>query len=435
MFSRCLKSFKTPSNSSLVKNFKRNLNIHEYQSQNLMRKYGITVIEGDVATTPAQAKEIAKRFPNQDVVIKAQVHAGGRGKGTFLNGFKGGVHMCSSPEEAEEIASKMLGQRLVTKQSGPEGKPVNSVYVVRRFFIRRETYLAILMDRASNGPAIIGSAQGGMDIETLAIEDPNAIIKMPVDIHSGVSPSSALSFALKLGFKGEQAEKAAKEVLNLYSLFVKTDATMIEVNPFCESSDGTVLCADAKINFDDNAAYRQTEVFQMNDIDQMDPRDAAAAKFDLNFIALDGDIGCLVNGAGLAMATMDIIKLAGGNPANFLDVGGGATERQVTEALKIIASDPKVNAILVNIFGGIMRCDIIAHGLIAAVNNLNLSIPLVVRLEGTNVLLAKEILRESGLRIIPAEDLDDAASKAVNISNIVKMAKGAHLNVHFQLPL
>jgi len=329
----------------------------------------------------------------------------------------------------------MLGHKLVTKQTGAEGRPVHKVLVAKRHFLRRETYFAILLDRQYGGPVMVGSSQGGMDIEKVAHENPDAIIKEGIDIFKGIQPEQTARMAKALGFGEEQIPEVQRQMALLYKLFVEKDALLLEINPFVETSTGEVMCMDAKINFDPNASFRQKDVFELEDMSQKDPREVEAAKADLNYIGLDGNIGCLVNGAGLAMATMDIIKLNGGNPANFLDVGGGATKQQVQEAIKILSNDPKVRVILVNIFGGIMRCDVIALGLIAAAKELALKIPLVVRLQGTNVALAKQIMNESGLRIIAADDLDVAAQKAVNASKILEIAQEGNLSVSFELPI
>jgi len=412
----------------------RRLHIHEYQGVELMRKFGISVIEGSVASSPEEAEQIARSLNTQDFVIKAQVHSGGRGLGVFDNGFKGGVHICNTPEEAKGYALKMLHHRLRTKQSGPEGKLVEKLFVGKRHFIRREMYFAILLDRQYHGPVMVGSSKGGVDIETIAAEHPEAIYKIPFELDNP-SREAAIKMAEKLGFKGSLIQEASDQIMRLVKLFIKCDSTLVEVNPFCETASGHVLALDAKLNFDDNAEFRQKELFSLRDFSQEDPREVEAIKHELNFIGLDGDIGCLVNGAGLAMATMDMIKLNGGKPANFLDIGGGATEKQVTEALKILAGDINVRSILVNIFGGIMKCDIIALGILNAVKVLNLRTPLVLRLQGTNVNEAKKIIEGSGLRVIAADDLDDAAQKAVQVTKIVNMAREAQLSVSFELPL
>jgi succinyl-CoA synthetase beta subunit len=345
-----------------------------------------------------------------EVVVKSQILAGGRGLGTFANGFQGGVHVVKRAD-ALNVASKMLGQTLITKQSGPGGKPVNVIYVAEKMSLKREMYFAILLDRATAGPLVIASAEGGTSIEDLAVSHPEKIIKMRLDIEKGMTHAQAKELVTKLGMT-KHLDDAAKQLLALYETFVKSDCTMIEVNPLAEDQDGYVIAADAKLNFDDNAEYRQKELFAMRDSSQEDQREVQASKFDLNYIGLDGNIGCMVNGAGLAMATMDIIQLYGGSPANFLDVGGNASEEQVVEAFKILTADPKVKAILVNIFGGIMKCDVIASGIVAAAKQVDLRVPLIVRLEGTNVEKGNEILKGSGMAIITAEDLDDAAQKA-----------------------
>jgi len=412
------------------------LHLHEFQAHQLLKEVGVNVPEGGVAETPDQAEEIAQELDTQDLVIKAQVHTGGRGKGEFVgSGLKGGVHLCNTPEEIRNLADRMIGYRLVTKQSGPEGKPVTKVFIVRRHFIRREMYFAILYDRETQGPVLVGSAKGGMDIELVASETPQLIFKEPIDIVEGIKPEQIKKLAGKMGVSTKLLDEAAEQITRLYNLFLSVDATLIEVNPFAETASGRVMAVDAKINIDDNALFRQPKIEAMRDISQEDPRDVAASEHNLSFIGLDGDIGCLVNGAGLAMATMDMIKLHGGTPANFLDVGGGATEKQVTEALKIVAKDPNVRAVLVNIFGGIMKCDIIAIGILNAAKSLNLKTPLVVRLQGTRVEEAKNIIESSGLRIIAADDLDDAAEKSVRVAKIVSMAREASLHVSFELPL
>ncbi|KAI8993700.1 hypothetical protein BDB01DRAFT_716520 [Pilobolus umbonatus] len=410
---------------------KRFLNIHEYLSVKMLREYGINAPKGDVATTPEEAYQIAKNLGSDDLVIKAQVLAGGRGKGTFDNGFKGGVKTFSTPEEAKELASNMLGHNLVTKQTGAEGKPCNAVYICERKYARNEYYFAILLDRKSAGPVIVASRQGGVDIETVAAQDPDAIITLPVDPKLGLQKDAALKLAKELGFTPKGQDEAAGIFLNLYKLFTEKDATQVEINPLSESNDHQVLCMDAKLNFDDNAAFKQKDVFALRDFTQEDPREIAAAKYELNYIGLDGNIGCLVNGAGLAMATMDIIQLHGGKPANFLDVGGSATPEAVKAAFEIITSDPKVSSAFVNIFGGIMRCDIIAEGIIAAARDLDLKIPLIVRLRGTKVEEAKKLIAESGLRIFAENELDSAAQKAVQFSNIVSIAREANIDIKF----
>ncbi|KAK6347772.1 Succinate--CoA ligase [ADP-forming] subunit beta, mitochondrial [Orbilia javanica] len=367
------------------------------------------------------------------MVIKAQVLAGGRGKGTFDSGLKGGVRVVYSPAEAKLFAGEMIGHKLITKQTGPAGKLCTSVFIVERKFARREFYLAILMDRATQGPVIVASSQGGMDIEAVAKESPEAIVTTPIDIHQGVTDEIAQKIAKQLGFSPQCINDAAKTIQNLYKVFIEKDATQIEINPLAETNDHKVLCMDAKFGFDDNADFRQQEVFSWRDIAQEDPDEVQAAEYGLNFIKLDGDIGCLVNGAGLAMATMDIIKLNGGSPANFLDVGGGATPKAIQRAFELITKDPKVTAIFVNIFGGIVRCDDIARGLIGTVQNMNLRVPVVARLQGTNMQEAQKLINESGLKIFSLEDLQSAAEKAVQFSKVVKMARDIDVGVEFTL--
>ncbi|KAJ8366858.1 hypothetical protein AAFF_G00338720 [Aldrovandia affinis] len=387
---------------------RRSLSLHEYLSIGLLKEEGISVPAGMVASSPDEAYSVAKQIGSKDLVVKAQVLAGGRGKGTFEGGLKGGVKIVYSPEE---------------------------VFVCERRYPRREYYFAITMERSYQGPVLIGSSQGGVNIEDVAAESPDAIVKEPIDIVEGIRMEQAVKVAQNMGFPDALVNEAAENMIKLYNLFMKYDASMVEINPMVEDSSGIVMCMDAKINFDSNAAYRQKKVFDMQDWSQEDIRDRQAAKADLNYIGLDGTIGCLVNGAGLAMATMDIIKLHGGTPANFLDVGGGATAHQVTEAFKLITSDRKVQAILVNIFGGIMRCDVIAQGIIMAVTDLALRIPIVVRLQGTRVDDAKALIAASPLKILACDDLDEAAKMVVKLSEIVSLAKEAQVDVKFQLPI
>ncbi|XP_069749843.1 succinate--CoA ligase [ADP-forming] subunit beta, mitochondrial [Narcine bancroftii] len=414
---------------------KRDLSLHEYLSMDLLKDAGIRIPKGQVASSADEAFKAAKEIGSKDVVVKAQVLAGGRGKGEFEGGLKGGVKIVYSPEEVRDIASKMIGRKLVTKQTGAKGRICNKVLICERRYPRREYYFAITMDRSFQGPVLIGSSHGGVNIEDVAAETPDAIIKEPVDIMEGIKREQAVKVAQQMDFPAARIHDAADVIVRLYELFLKYDATLIEINPMVEDSSGMVMCMDAKINFDSNASYRQKQVFDLQDWSQEDERDQEAAKADLNYIGLDGSIGCLVNGAGLAMATMDIIKLHGGTPANFLDVGGGATAQQVTQAFKLITSDKKVLAILVNIFGGIMRCDIIAQGIITAVLDLHLKIPIVVRLQGTRVDDAKALIAASSLKILACDDLDDAARMVVKLSEIVSLAKEAQVNVNFQLPI
>lgn len=379
--------------------------------------------KGSVAESAETARKVAQEIGNDDMVIKAQVLAGGRGKGTFDNGLKGGVRVIYSPYEAELFAQQMIGHKLVTKQTGAGGRLCNSVYICERKYARREFYLAILMDRATQSPVIVASSQGGVDIETVAKESPDAIKTTRIDINKGVTDEIAHEIASSLGFSEQCVEAAKDTIKKLYTIFREKDATQIEINPLSETTDHKVLCMDAKFGFDDNADYRQEEIFSWRDTTQEDPDEVRAAKSNLNFIKLDGDIGCLVNGAGLAMATMDIIKLNGGQPANFLDVGGGATPAAIKEAFELITSDPKVTAIFVNIFGGIVRCDHIAHGLINTAQTLNLKVPIIARLQGTNMEEAHRLINDSGMKIFSIDDLQDAAEKSVQLSKVVKMGE------------
>jgi succinyl-CoA synthetase beta subunit len=389
------------------------MNIHEYQAKELLQKFGVATPRGKVASTPDEAEQIARELGDVDLVVKAQIHAGGRGKGTFINGFKGGVHLCKSPVEARELASKMLGQTLVTHQTGPAGRVVNKVLVAESAEIAREIYFAILLDRATAAPVVVASTEGGVEIETVAARSPEKIIRESIDPLAGLQSFQMRKLARQLAFDLAQLKAASKLFDGLFRTFIALDCSMVEVNPLVVTIKGEVLALDAKFNFDDNALYRHPDIAAMRDIAEEDPREVEASKHGLNYIGLDGNIACLVNGAGLAMATMDIIKFYGGNPANFLDVGGGATEEQVTEAFKILIADENVKAILVNIFGGIMKCDVIAQGIINAMKTVNLPVPLVVRLEGTNVDAGKKLIEESGLAVIAADDLADAAQKVV----------------------
>jgi len=413
---------------------RRHLNVHEHISYSLLQSANIPVPKFGVAKTKSEAQEMAKNLNVKDIVLKAQVLAGGRGKGSFKGGLKGGVRMVFSPEEAADIAGQMLGDHLITKQTGEKGRICNAVMVTERKFPRKEYYFAVMMERAFNGPVVIASSQGGVNIEDVAVENPNAIMYIPIDITQGLSADVAGDIAVKVGL-GDKKAQVTEMLLNLYKLFLEKDALLIEINPYAEDSTGDYFSLDAKFRFDDNAEFRQKELFKLRDWTQEDPKEVEAAKFNLNYIALDGSIGCLVNGAGLAMATMDIIKLHGGEPANFLDVGGGATANQVKEAFKIITADPKVCAIMVNIFGGIMRCDVIAEGIIAAVKELNLRVPIICRLQGTNVDDAKVLIASSGMKILPCDNLDEAARLAVKLSSIVGLARQAKLDVNFEMPL
>ena len=389
------------------------MNIHEYQAKELLQKFDVATTRGRVAATLDEAEQIARELGDIDIVIKAQIHAGGRGKGSFKNGLKGGVHVRKTPDEVRDVAAKMLGQILVTHQTGPAGRLVNKVLVAESADIAREIYFAVLLDRATAAPLIVASTEGGVEIEAVAAKSPEKIIREPIDPLAGLQPYQARKLASQLGFESSQLKNASKLFDGLYRTFIAYDCSMVEVNPLVVTNKGEVLALDAKFNFDDNALYRHPEIAAMRDIAEEDPREVEASKHGLNYIGLDGNIACLVNGAGLAMATMDIIKFYGGEPANFLDVGGGATEEQVTEAFKILITNKKVKAILVNIFGGIMKCDVIAQGIIDAAKSVKLSVPLVVRLEGTNVDRGKQLLKESGLALIAADDLADAAQKVV----------------------
>src|SRR5438552_9626489 len=400
------------------------MNIHEYQAKELLQKFGVATPRGKVASTPDEAEQTARELVDVDLVVKAQIHAGGRGKGTFTNGFKGGVHLCKSPADARELASKMLRQTLVTHQTGSEGRVVNKVLVAESAEIAREIYFAILLDRATAGPLIVASTEGGVEIETVAAKSPEKIIRESIDPLAGLQSFQARKLAKQLAFDSAQLKAASKLFDGLFRTFIGLDCSMVEVNPLVVTRKGEVLALDAKFNFDDNALYRHADIAAMRDVAEEDPREVEASKHGLNYIGLDGNIACLVNGAGLAMATMDIIKFYGGSPANFLDVGGGATEEQVREAFKILISDKNVKAILVNIFGGIMKCDVIAQGIVNAAKTVKLSVPLVVRLEGTNVDKGRHLLKESGVALITADDLADAAEKVVAEANSKSEAAG-----------
>src|SRR6266699_1096756 len=393
------------------------MNIHEYQAKELLQKFGVATTRGKVASSPEEAEQIAREIAPAEIVVKAQIHAGGRGKGTFANGFKGGVHLCKRPEEAREIARKMLGQTLVTHQTGAAGRVVNKVLVGESAQIAREIYFAILLDRATAAPLIVASTEGGVEIETVAAKSPEKIIREPIDPLAGLQPVQTRKLAKQLGFEQSQTKAATKLFDGLYRTFVGCDCSIVEINPLVVTKKGDMLALDAKFNFDDNALYRHPEIAAMRDVAEEDLREVEASKHELNYIGLDGNIACLVNGAGLAMATMDIIKFYGGSPANFLDVGGGATDEQVTEAFKILIADKNVKAILVNIFGGIMRCDVIGQGIINAMKTVHLPVPLVVRLEGTNVDAGKQLMADSDLSVIAADDLADAAKKVVQAAS------------------
>ncbi|GGF08495.1 succinate--CoA ligase [ADP-forming] subunit beta [Aliidongia dinghuensis] len=398
------------------------MNIHEYQAKALLKGFGVAVPRGGVAYTPEEAKKVAADLGGPVWVVKSQIHAGGRGAGHFANDpqGKGGVRVVKSIDDVATNTAAMLGKVLVTKQTGPAGKEVKRVYIEEGCDIKRELYLGMLVDRATGRVTIMASTEGGMEIEEVAHNTPEKIIKVAIDPATGVQAFHARQIAFALGLEGKQVSTATKFILALSKAFHELDASIVEINPLVVTGAGDVLCLDAKVNFDDNALFRHKDVEELRDADEEDPSELEAGKHGLNYVKLDGSIGCMVNGAGLAMATMDIIKLYGGEPANFLDVGGGATKERVTTAFKLILSDPNVEGILVNIFGGIMRCDVIAEGVIAAAREVSLDVPLVVRLEGTNVELGKKILAESGLPILAGDNLADAAQKVVKA---VKEAK------------
>jgi succinyl-CoA synthetase beta subunit len=392
------------------------MNIHEYQAKELLAKFGVPVPAGHAAMSVEEDVEAAQKLPGPLWVVKAQIHAGGRGKGKFKElgpDAKGGVRLAHSIDEVREHAAEMLGKTLVTVQTGPHGKQVQRLYITDGVDIEKEYYLALLVDRESGRIAIVASTEGGMDIEAVAHDTPDKIQTFTIDPVTGLMPHHGRAVAAALGLSGDLAKQASKVLAKLYDAFVGTDASQIEINPLAVTAGDVVLVLDAKVGFDNNAEFRHPELEQLRDLTEEEPMEIEASKYDLAYIKLDGNIGCMVNGAGLAMATMDIIKLEGGEPANFLDVGGGASREKVTAAFKIILSDPAVKGILVNIFGGIMRCDIIAEGIVAAAREVQLSDPLVVRLEGTNVQQGKDILAKSGLPIIAANDLGDAARKIV----------------------
>jgi len=391
------------------------MNIHEYQGKELLKQYGVTVLDGHVAWTPEEAEAAAAKLPGPVYVVKSQIHAGGRGAGRFAddpNG-KGGVRLARSPAEVRANAEAMIGHTLVTKQTGPAGKAVRRVYIEAGCDIARELYLSVLVDRATGYVTFVASTEGGMEIEEVAATHPEKILRAAIDPASGISGFHGRKLAVGLGLTGKQASSFNKFVAAIYKAFLALDCAIVEINPLVVTAAGNVVALDAKVSFDDNALFRHPELEKLRDEGEEDPKELEAAKFELNYVALDGNIGCMVNGAGLAMATMDIIKLYGMAPANFLDVGGSATKERVTAAFKIILSDPNVEGILVNIFGGIMRCDIIAEGVVSAAREVQLSVPLVVRLAGTNVELGKQILAKSGLPIVAADNLADAAEKIV----------------------
>ena len=391
------------------------MNIHEYQGKELLKRYGVAVLDGYVAWTADEAVEAAKKLPGPVYVVKSQIHAGGRGAGKFaddLNG-KGGVRLAKSLDEVRAAADAMIGHTLLTKQTGPAGKLVSRVYVEAGCDIKRELYLSLLIDRATSRVTIMASTEGGMEIEEVAEHHPEKILRVAIDPATGISGFHGRKLAFGLGLVGKQVGTFCKFVEAMYKAFTALDCAIVEINPLVVTGAGEIIALDAKVSFDDNSLFRHRDIEALRDESEEDPKELEAQKYELNYVALDGEIGCMVNGAGLAMATMDIIKLYGSSPANFLDVGGGATKERVTAAFKIILSDPNVRGILVNIFGGIMRCDVIAEGVVAAAREVSLTVPLVVRLEGTNVALGKEIMAKSGLPIISADNLADAAEKVV----------------------
>ena len=385
------------------------MKIHEYQAKSILARFGVPVPRGEVASSPAEAGEIARRLGGDIAVVKAQIHAGGRGKG-------GGVKLARSADEAEQIAKQMIGMTLVTHQTGPEGRTVNRVLVEEGLEIARELYLSLVIDRATACPVVIASAAGGMDIEEVAAKTPEKILREPINRGTGILPFEARKLAFGMGLDAAAAGKLVKVLEAIYRAFMETDASMVEINPLILTKGGDLLALDAKVSFDDNALYRHPDLRDLRDLTEEDPLEVEASKFSLNYIRLDGNIGCMVNGAGLAMATMDIIKLSGGEPANFLDVGGGANAEQIRNAFKILTSDRNVQAVLINIFGGILRCDVLAQGVIAAVNELGVSLPIVIRMEGTNVEEGKRMLKESGLNFTTADAMGEAAERVVALA-------------------
>ncbi|HET9360563.1 MAG TPA: ADP-forming succinate--CoA ligase subunit beta [Vicinamibacterales bacterium] len=385
------------------------MKIHEYQAKSVLARFGVAVPRGEVAFTPAEAAEIARRLGGGPAVVKAQIHAGGRGKG-------GGVKLAKSPEEVEQLATQMLGMTLVTHQTGPDGRKVGRVLVEEGLQIDRELYLSIVIDRAAGRPVVICSAAGGMDIEEVAAREPQKILREHIDPATGLVPFQSRKLAFGMGLGSGPAAKLAKLLEAVFKAFIDTDASMIEINPLILTKNGDLLALDAKVTFDDNALYRHADFRDLRDLSEEDPLEVEASTFSLNYIRLDGNIGCMVNGAGLAMATMDIIKLAGGEPANFLDVGGGANADQIKNAFRILMADRNVKAVLINIFGGILRCDVLAQGLIAAVTELHVPVPIVIRMEGTNVEEGKRLLRESGLNFTTADSMGEAATKVVGLA-------------------
>ena len=391
------------------------MNIHEYQAKALFEKFGVPVPKGATATSPQEFITALAQLPEGPTMVKSQIHAGGRGKGVFTNGYKGGVKFCKTKAEAREVAGHMLGNVLVTAQTGPAGRKVQTIYFTVASDIKKEYYLAILLDRASSRPVIVASTEGGVEIEKVAHDTPERLFKVLVDPAYGLADFQVRELVSKLALTGAEAKNAAKLIRALYTMFWETDAAMVEINPMITTPTGEVLALDAKVSFDDNALFRRPEIVALRDLNEEDPKEIEASKYGLSYIALDGSIACLVNGAGLAMSTMDIIKHFGGSPANFLDVGGGASKEQVIAAFKIILGDPAVKGIFVNIFGGIMDCNVIATGIVEAVKEVGLKLPLVVRLEGNNVAAGKATLAKSGLTIVSGDSMADAAQKIVKL--------------------
>ena len=391
------------------------MNIHEYQGKELLKRYGVTVLDGYVAWTPDEAEAAAAKLPGPVYVVKSQIHAGGRGAGRFADDpkGKGGVRLARSPAEVKAAAEAMIGHTLITKQTGEHGRPVRRVYVEAGCDIARELYLSLLVDRISGRVTIIASTEGGMEIEEVSVNHPEKILRVGVDPASGISGFHSRRLAAGLGLKGKQVSTFGKFINGMYAAFVALDCAIVEINPLVVTGSGEIIALDAKVSFDDNALFRHPDLEKLRDEGEEDPKELEAAKFELNYVALDGNIGCMVNGAGLAMATMDIIQYAGGMPANFLDVGGGANEEQVTHAFEILLSDKNVKAVLINIFGGILRVDTLANGIVSAARKTNIQLPIVLRLEGTNVEQGRKTLKESGLKFIVAETMKDAAEKAV----------------------
>ncbi|XP_035743748.1 succinate--CoA ligase [ADP-forming] subunit beta, mitochondrial-like isoform X2 [Vespa mandarinia] len=420
-------------NQLIIKEQLRYLNLHENIAYSLLKEAGIPTPPFGVAKTPDEAAKIATELKSQDLVVKAQVLTGGRGKGHFQNTDVSGVVMCESAEKVKQISEIMIGKLLITKQTGAAGRICNSVMVTTRMFPRKEYYLSIMLERTFNGIVVIASSKGGVNIEEIAATDPEALLYVPVDIIKGLTSEQINCIIQKLGVKGKGKDIVSLIICNLYELFLETDALLIEINPLAEDICGEYYALDCKCNFDDSSKFRQKKLFALEDWSQKDPNEARAKKFDLNYIQLDGIVGCMVNGAGLAMATMDLISFYGVRPANFLDVGGSATKETIIEAFTIITTDPKVLAIFVNIFGGIMRCDIIAEGIIAATKELQTTIPIIIRLEGTNVEKAKKLISESKLKLIFIDDFEKAGESITKFATIISLARSLNLDVNFVL--